>query len=373
MNVRALSAGVLLAFSVVLAGCAGYDSTAPAPVLELFAGDAAHAGAVDGARTAARFTNPFGIATDRAGNVYVSDRGNNTIRKVTPAGMVSTLAGTAGVTGSADGAGAAASFDYPSGIATDHAGNVYVADYGNRTIRKITPAGVVTTFAGAAGARGGHTDGVGAAARFHGPLCIATDSTGNLYVGDMRGTIRKITPAGVVTTFAGKAFNEGGVDGIGVAASFDFPRGIATDSAGNVYVTDGAGHTLRKITPAGVVTTLAGKYDVESAGSADGPGADARFSSPLGIAVDGAGNIYVADNAGLETGHTIRKITPAGIVSTVVGVAGQRGFEPGPLPGRLEQPRGLAINGNVLYIIFTNALGDSKDAAGGVAVVRNKP
>lgn len=348
----------LLVLTLLLAACAGGRGTGPAPVLALFVGDMRNAGAIDGMGTAARFTRPFGIASDTAGNVYVSEPDNNTIRKITPAGVVTTLAGTAGARGSTDGTGAAARFDYPLGIATDRAGNVYVADYGNYTIRKITAAGVVTTHAGTAGARGS-SDGTGAAARFEGPLSIATDRAGNLHVGDQRGTIRKITSAGVVTTLAGKAFAEGSNDGTGAAARFSFLRGIATDGAGNVYVADHDNQTIRKITPAGVVSTFAGAAGVE--GNTDGAGTAARFTFPLGVAVDSADNVYVADHFG----HTIRRITPAGIVSTVVGVAGEKGFVPGALPGRIEFPTGVAVGGNSLYITLHHI--------NGVAVVHNRP
>src|SRR5262249_8537746 len=158
-----------------------------------------------------------------------------TIRKITPAGAVTTLAGTAGMAGSNDGIGAAARFSFPQGIATDSAGNVYVAD-GNWTIRKITPAGGVTTLAGMAGG-GGSSDGVGAAARFSGPQGVATDNAGNVYVADSgNDTIRKITPAGVVSAFAGTAGMQGSVDGKGAAARLSDPSGVAVDASGNVYV-----------------------------------------------------------------------------------------------------------------------------------------
>jgi sugar lactone lactonase YvrE len=348
----------LLVLTLLVAACAGGGETTPVPVLALLAGDMTSAGAVDGTGAAARFNALFGIATDSAGNVYASDRGNNTIRKITPAGSVTTLAGKAGVTGSLDGSGTAASFDYPNGIATDNAGNVYVADYGNCTIRKITSAGVVTTLAGKAGAKGS-IDGTGQAARFEGPLAIAADTAGNLYVADLRNTIRKITSAGVVTTLAGKAFAEGSADGSGAAARFNFLRGIAIDSAGHVYVADHDNHTIRKITPEGVVTTLAGKAGVE--GSADGPAAAARFAFPLGIAVDSAGNIYAVDSLK----HTIRKITPAGMVSTVVRATNS-------VSGRMESLLGVAVSETSLFITFNNGF-DGKTAAGGVAVVRNRP
>jgi sugar lactone lactonase YvrE len=310
----------------------------------------------DGTGAAARFNSPYGVATDSAGNVYVADANNGTIRKITPAGVVTTLAGTAGAFGSTDATGAAARFTYPLGVATDSAGNVYVADTNNSTIRKITPAGVVTTLAGTAGAVGS-TDATGAAARFNFPSGVATDSAGNVYVGDSSNhTIRKITPAGVVSTLAGSAGSAGSADG-GVVARFSFPTEVATDSAGNVYVADSDNGTIRKITPAGVVTTLAGTAG--ASGSTDATGAAARFHFPYGVATDTTGNVYVADS----NNGTIRKITPAGVVSTVVGVAGQASFTPGALPGRLGFPLGVALSGTSLYIALFN----------GVAVVQNPP
>jgi sugar lactone lactonase YvrE len=195
---------------------------------------------------------------DGAGNAYVADTENHTIRKVTPGGTVTTLAGLGGSSGSADGTGSAARFYWPYGVAVDSAGNVYVADTWNYTIRKVTPGGVVTTLAGLAGT-GGSTDGTGSAARFNYPSGVAVDSAGTVYVAD-RGnhTIRKVTPGGAVTTLAGLADSYGSADGTGSAARFDSPRGVAVDSAGNVYVADYYNNTIRKVTPGGVVTTLAG-------------------------------------------------------------------------------------------------------------------
>jgi hypothetical protein len=314
-------------------------------------------GKVDGVGAAARFNVPQGVATDGAGNVYVADSGNSTIRKITPTGVVTTLAGSAGVIGNADGTGAAARFSVPVGVATDDAGDVYVADVGNDTIRKITPAGVVATLAGSAGVQGS-ADGTGAAARFMLPQGVATDGAGNVYVADLgNSTIRKVTAAGVVTTLAGSAGVFGSADGIGAAASFVAPFGIAADGAGNVYVADVVNQTIRKITPAGLVATLAGLAGVP--GSEDGTGEAARFRAPTGVAADDAGNVYVAD----RNNQTIRKITATGVVTTLVGVAGQSGFVEGPLPGRIALPLGIALSGNSLYIVLNN----------GVAVVRNLP
>ena len=209
-----------------------------------------------------------------AGNVYVADSGGNRILEINSSGDVSLLAGL-GSPGSDDGTGSAARFNFPEGVAVDSAGNVYVADTINSTIRYITPSGVVTTLAGLATGFGS-ADGTGSAARFHFPESVAMDSTRNAYVADSSNyTIRKITPSGVVSTLAGLAGSPGSADGTGSAARFFYPGGVAVDSAGNVYVADTENDTIRKITPSGVVSTLAGLAG--SPGSADGTGSAARF------------------------------------------------------------------------------------------------
>jgi sugar lactone lactonase YvrE len=333
----------------------------PDGLVTTLAGAAGMQASIDGIGAAARFNGPYGAAVDASGNVYVADTGNDTIRKITPAGVVTTLAGTAGAAGSTDGIGAAATLFAPQGVATDSAGNLYVAS--GSTIRKITPAGVVSTFAGGkvdtCGMAYCSTDGMGAAASFGGPVGVAADSAGNIYVADTyslgdvfgsSGTIRKITPAGVVSTFAGTAGTTGSTDGTGAAVLFSSPQGVATDSDGNVYVADTGNSTIRKITSTGVVTTLAGIAGMT--GSTDGVGAAARFNSPVGVAVDGAGNVYVAD-----TGNDlIRKITPSGAVTTIVGRPGEKGFLPGPLPGLLSSPQSVALFGTTLYTTTNNAI-----------------
>lgn len=324
----------------------------PAGVVTTLAGSPGGSGSEDGTVDAARFLAPQGVATDSSGNLYVSDTANHTIRKITAAGVVTTLAGSAGIRGSVDGTGSAARFDRPRGIATDSAGNVFVADYNNSTIRKITPAGVVTTFAGTAGMRA-LVDGTGSAARFSLPSGVATDGDGNVYVADFANcSIRKITPAGSVTTLAG-SFEIGSLDGTGSAASFNFPSGLAIDSAGTLYVADSGNRTVRKVTPAGVVTTLAGSVGIF--GSEDGTGGDARFgfsssADAAGMATDASGNIYVADNFN----HTVRQITPAGVVTTL-GTAHTNGTEDGTgHAARFLAPSGVAIDrGGSLYVTDT--------------------
>jgi sugar lactone lactonase YvrE len=308
-------------------------------------------GSTDGTGSAALFGQPEGITVDADGNIYVADMGTNTIRKITPEDVVTTLAGTAGTSGHSDGTGSAASFDLPQGITVDTGGNLFVTDYFNDTIREITPEGVVTTLAGTAGTSGS-TDSTGTAARFNSPMGIAVDAGDNVYVADMNNnTIRKITSEGVVTTLAGTAGKQGHSDGTGAAASFVDPEGIAVDTSGNVYVADTFNDTIRKITPGGVVTTLAGTAG--TTGSADGAGTAASFYEPEGIAVDASGNIYVADNGN----SLIRKITPAGVVTTIIGAPGNATASTGLLPASIYAPQYVAVDstGN-LYITVPYAV-----------------
>jgi sugar lactone lactonase YvrE len=316
-------------------------------------------GSVDGTGAVARFNMPGGVTVDSAGNVYVADRGSHMLRKITPAGDVTTLAGSARKFGKADGAGAAARFRFPAGITIDGTGNLYVADQGNHTLRKVTPGGDVTTLAGAAGTAGS-ADGTGVAARFNAPGGIAADDGGNLYVADRYNqTLRRITPTGDVTTLAGSASLGGSVDGKASDARFRMPSGVALDGAGNLYVADLGNQTLRRVTPAEEVTTLVGTP--RAAGSTDGTGAAARFHFPAGAAVDRAGNIYVAD----QFNRTIRKITPAGEVTTLAGTAGMVGSTDGNgAAARFGGPVGIAVDsdGNV-YVADKHAI--RKITAGG--------
>jgi sugar lactone lactonase YvrE len=263
---------------------------------------------------AARFNGPTGLAIDSSGNVYVADSGNGTIRRIAPNGSVTTIAGTPGVRGSADGVGAAAQFNTPTNITIDPSGNLYVVDAGNHTVRKIAPGNVVTTFAGMPGARG-YANGMGTAARFDQPWGIAADGAGNVYVADTQNyAIRMITPAGEVSTFAGDKARRGRVDGERASASFLNPVGISIDAAGNLYVTDTYGPPapnipedstlIRKITPAGTVSTIAGNLS-------DGP-TPAQFSGTVAVEADGEGNVYLADS------RSIRRVSTAGVVTTII-------------------------------------------------------
>jgi sugar lactone lactonase YvrE len=292
-------------------------------VVTTLAGKAGEPGSVDGTGSSARFNIPHNAGLDSAGNLYIGDSYNNTIRKVTPAGVVTTLAGKAGQAGSVDGIGSAARFNFPGRGCVDASGNIFVADFGNYTVRKITPTGAVSTVAGKAG-EAGSADGIGSAARFNQPMAVAIDQAGNLYVADIWNcTIRKITPAYMVTTIAGSAGEIGSNDGNGPDARFFDPSSVAVDSSGNLYVTDTHNFTIRKISAAGMVSTLAGM--VGEYGSQDGSGLSARFHNPYAVCVDGTDNLYVADG----WNNTIRKISPQAEVTTLAGKAGAMGYYDG--------------------------------------------
>ncbi len=334
-----------------------------AGVVTTVAGSAGNYGSVDATGASAQFWGPQGIAVDSATNMYVADSFNNAIRKITSAGVVTTYAGTNAAAGGADGTGTAARFTFPQGVAVDGSGNVYVADSGNGAIRKIT-SGVVTTLAGSAS--GNAVDATNNIARFYEPASAAIDNSGNTYVADTgNNTIRKITSAGVVTTFAGLAGSPGSADGTS-AARFNGPQGVAVDASGTVYVADTANHTIRKITSGGTVSTLAGT--VGTNGVVDGNGTAAQFNFPQGVAVDGSGNVYVADT----WNHTIRKIT-SGVVTTLAGFAGYSGDIDSGVAGngtnaaRFYAPSGLALDvaGN-LYVADTRNHTIRKVTAAGV-------
>jgi sugar lactone lactonase YvrE len=244
-------------------------------------------GFADGPAASAAFNTPSGIALDGDDALIIADTSNNRIRRLTPDGHVSTVAGS-GVQGYQDGPAAEAQFDTPIGVAVDHQGNIFVADSFNDRIRKISPDGLVSTVAG--GGTPGFRAGPAATALFDTPCGIAVDETGNLFVADTGNhAIRKITPQGQVITMAGGA--EGHADGKGQDAGFDYPTGIAITRDGFLFVTDAGSGRIRRITPEADVTTFAGRR----LGFADGIGQQARFSSPSGIAVDREGNVYVAD------------------------------------------------------------------------------
>lgn len=266
--------------------------------------------------TNVKFALPRGVTIDASGNLYIADQTNNAIRKITAAGVVTTLAGS-GAAGRNNATGISATFNTPYDVTVDGSGNVYVADYANNEIRKITSAGVVSLLAGSATGVTGFTNATGSAALFNGPAGIAYSSTATaMYVSDYTNNeIRKVTTAGVVTLLAGSTTGiTGNTNGTTTAARFNGPTGIAVDAAGNIYVADQNNNQIRKITSAGVVTLFAGNT-AGTAGSTDGTGSAASFNNPRGVTVDASGNVYVNDSGNF----TIRMITPAGVVTTIAG------------------------------------------------------
>lgn len=262
---------------------------------------------MDGTGAQALFNQPSGIAVDAAGNVYIADSYNYVIRKITPSGVTSTIAGKPGISGNTDGVGNSASFGQVQGLAIDSSGILYITDVTYNTVRKLTySAGIwnVSTL-------------VASNAGLNKPYGIAVDTSGNIYVADTGNlVIRKISQSGSITTLAGYLGRLGGTDGSGTAATFSGPLGITTDSAGNIYVADTGGDTIRKITPTGTVTTLGGF--VGAPGFLDGPlnTNASQFSHPYAIVVDTKNNIYVSDGS---NNSYIRQISSSGIVSTIAG------------------------------------------------------
>ncbi len=291
---------------------------APDGMVSTLAGNAnAPREVIDGLGAAARFSLPEGLAIVADGTLFVTD--NHTVRSVSPLGAVRTLAGQAGVPGWADGAGSAVRLNLPKGLATDRASNVYIADTDNNVIRKMTPGGQVTTLAGSPWQKGS-TDGLGDKAGFYYPFNLTIGDDANIYVADtFNGTIRKVTPAGEVSTFAGTAVlprSSGSIDGALADARFYDPRGVAIDAKGTMFVADYANRTIRKISPSGQVSTLAGSAHAE--GDKDGVGVIATFHGPDALAVDGAGILYTIDNFVMSyaTTRAIRRISQLGEVAT---------------------------------------------------------
>ena len=308
-------------------------------IVTTLAGSGACCTLVDGISTTATFIGPRGLVVDASGNVYVADAKSNRIRKITPDGFVSTYAGS-GSYGYIDGLASEASFRNPSAVVLDPYGNIYVADSSNARIRRISSQGVVSTFAGSGA--GFSLDGIGNQASFEYIYGMTIDDAGNIYVTD-GNMIRKISRSGMVSTFAGST-NSGNANGIGNDASFYSPRGVTVDKSGNLYVSDTGNNTIRKITPDRVVTTYAGSG---ARGSANGIGTEASFGFLNHITVDSDGNIYVVDSGN----YLIRKISQSRLVTTVAGTGWFGKVDGIGSIASFEDPFGIAVDplGN-LYI-----------------------
>ncbi len=323
----------------------------------------------DIAATAAHLNDPRGVAVDGSGALYIADWGNGRIRKVDPAGLISTVAGNGEHGYGGDGGPAtAAQINSPYGMAADDSGNLYIADLGNHRIRKVGPAGVISTAAGT-GERGyGGDGGAATAARLYYPFSIAADGSGALYIADSENhRIRKVDAAGVVSTAAGNGeWGYSGDGGAATAAQITSPEGVAVDGSGNLYIADSGNNCIRKVDTAGIITTVAGTGTEGYSG--DGATATAaQLASPQGMAVDGSGNLYIADTFN----HSIRKVDAMGIISTVAGT-GRGGDEGAATEDQFfSLPRDVAVDGSGnLYIANrSNHRIHKVDAAGIISTV----
>jgi sugar lactone lactonase YvrE len=303
-----------------------------------------------GQATSAELNNPVALALDDAGNLYIADSYNFRIRKVS-GGTITTIAGTGEAGFSGDGGQAISAQLYvPSGLMVDRAGNLFIADYVNRRIRKVSTTGVITTVAGT-GMEGFSGDGSQATqALLHLPTAVAVDSTGNLFIADSSNSrIRKVTAGGVISTVAGGG-SQGfaGDGGQATSAGLNGPVGVAVDPSGKLFITDFLDQRVRKVTPNGVITTIAGNGTQGYSGDG-GPATSAQLNQPWGIAVDGSGSVFIAD----LVNHCIRKVAPSGVISTVAG-DGKPGFSGDgeqSTSAQLKFPAGVAVdNAGNLYI-----------------------
>jgi sugar lactone lactonase YvrE len=291
----------------------------PGGTITTFAGKGAPGGAfpVDGSpATSARLDNPFGVAVDGQGNVYISDWANYRVYKVNPGGIIARFAGTGVLGFSGDGGPATSARLYaPAGLAVDGQGNVYIADAGNNRVRKVSPGGTITTFAGN-GKQGFSGDGGPAtSATMTSPERVATDSKGNVYIAvNYNYRVRKVSRGGTITTFAGGGSSVGD-GGPATSAGLRDPRGVAVDGQGNVYIADFSDHRVRKVSPGGTITTFAGTGTGGFSGDG-GPATSARLNGPDGLAVDGQGNVYIGDSQS----YRVRKVaTSATATRTYAG------------------------------------------------------
>ena len=289
------------------------------------------------------------MAVDSSGNLYITDRNNHRIRKVDSTGTITTIAGTGKDGFSGDGGPASqAQLNFPTGVAVNGEGNLYIADVGNHRIRKVDSTGTITTFAGT-GERGfGGDGGPAIQAQLDAPTGVAVDGAGNLYIADRNNSrIRKVDSIGTITTIAGGGgFGEDG--GPAIQARLSLPYSVAVDGAGNLYIADQYNNRIRRVDSTGTITTIAGTGELGFGGDG-GPATQARLFLPYGVAVDGAGNLYIAD----QYNHRIRKVDSTGTITTIAGTGERRfGGDGGPaIQAQLDEPTGVVVDGaGNLYI-----------------------
>jgi hypothetical protein len=315
----------------------------PGGVINTVAGNGTQGFSGDGGpATSAQLHLPTGVAVDTAGNLFIADRNNHRIRKVTPSGVISTVAGngTGGFSGDG-GPATSAQLNYPTGVAVDTAGNLFIADSSNSRVRKVTSSGVISTVAGN-GTQGFSGDGGPAtSAQLLNPTGVAVDTAGNLFIASFNNRVRKVTPAGGISTVAGNGIaGSGGDGGPATSAQLNAPSGVAVDTAGNLFIADSGNSRVRKVTSSGVISTVAGNGTQGFSGDG-GPATSAQLNAPSGVAVDTAGNLFIA-----SFNNCVRKVTPSGVISTVAGngIGGFSGDGGPATSAQLNAPSGVAVD-----------------------------
>jgi trimeric autotransporter adhesin len=325
----------------------------------------------DGGPAASARLAPAAVAVDSAGSIYTADEGNSAVRKVSAAGTITTIAGNGSPGYSGDGGPAVnAQLNDPRGVAVDNSGNLYIADTGNRVIRKVSAAGIITTIAGN-GSFGYSGDGGPASdAQITSAIGIAVDAGGNLYIADIYNRrIRKVSAAGIITTIAGDGlFGYSGDGGPAASAELGSPVGVALDASGNLYIADAGNYRIRKVSAAGIITTVAGNGSNNYSGDG-GAAANAQLSEPEGVAVDAAGNVYIADTAN----QRVRKVASGGVITTVAGTgsAGYSGDGGPAISAELYHPTGIAMDacGNLYIADDLNSVIRQVSVAGAITTV----
>ncbi|NDC42592.1 MAG: hypothetical protein EBZ77_13770, partial [Chitinophagia bacterium] len=309
----------------------------------------------NGAAVLGKLSNPYDVATDRKGNLYIADYGNGVVRKVAPTGVITTVAGNGSIGYSGDGGAATtASLSNPIGVAVDTNDNLYIADYNNHVIRKVSANGIISTVAGNATHGYSGDGGAATAAALNYPIGLETDRNGNLYICDyLNSAIRKVSASGIITTVAGSGTNGySGDGGAATAAQLGYPRCFVVDTTGNLFIADYANQVIRKVNTSGIISTFAGTGSTGYTGDG-GPASAATFNTPYGIALDGSGNLYVSE----KYNYVVRKISTSGYISTYAGngLPGYMGDGNDASNCKLDQPMGLAVDTNNNVYICDNA------------------
>jgi sugar lactone lactonase YvrE len=350
---RSLPALALKVIPVLVVGVvfpSGADT--PVAIIQTVAGNGTSGFSGDnGAAATATLSEPFGVAVDAVGNLYIADTSNHRIRKVDASGVITTVAGNGTESFSGDGGPAtSAALNTPIGVAVDVAGNLYIADAFNNRIRKVNATGIITTVAGNGDARFSGDHATATSASLSAPFGVAVDKAGNLYIADTSNQrVRKVDTSGAIATVAGNGM-EGfsGDGGPATRASLNFPTGVTLDRTGNLFITDQSNHRIRMVTTGGVITTVAGNGDAGFSGD-HAAATSTRLNLPIGTAVDAAEALYIADTSN----HRIRRVSSDGMVTTVAGngIGGFSGDGSAPTNASLKSPSGVAVDsaGN-LYI-----------------------